>query len=518
MAAPDESDPLQDLRDSLADEDDGVAFPSRPPAVSPSAKGAPPPLPPKRSVPPKPPPQTGEVALPKITAPLGAVIPAAAPASSLPLTIPGQVMRPPPGDPFQEPPEPRLSSAADPEDKLKFFRQVVKGKEEALARGRALYAAVDHEAISLRSVVNQLKAALDEAQGNASRYTEANEQVLALKDLLEKDTVRAEAAERKMDELIARLAEGEVERQDLSQAVNEVETQLHASQDLLAQEKKAKEKALAELHEAQQGLSAAQVRVAELTQEQSDAAAHQEAVESLSAEVLALKKSLRAVTAERDAALAELASTDSRLKASEAQAEELLGDVAAKASLEAELNDVRREGQTRLSALEDQLRESQTLARSQVQSLQKKLHSAEEQVKAFESERAGHEEALAQARQETDAASTKKIRDELNLANKKAMEATAALQKERKEREALAQALQDATARLEEHTAIAADNTQPNATSPAVVAAQAEEVARLEKEVASMKKKLVAAETAMETVGQLRAKVTRLEAQAKGGK
>src|SRR6185369_8013150 len=109
--------------------------------IVPEEKAAkPPPLPPK--LPPR---------------PSNAAKPSAAPAAI-----------PPPrnkagGDPFNEPPEPRPPKGS-PDEKLDFFRQVVKIKNDTLGRARQLYQEREQEAEQLRVAANQLTTELDSAQ------------------------------------------------------------------------------------------------------------------------------------------------------------------------------------------------------------------------------------------------------------------------------------------------------------------------------------------------------------------
>jgi DNA repair exonuclease SbcCD ATPase subunit len=100
-----------------------------------------------------------------------------------------------------------------------------------------------------------------------------------------------------------------------------------------------------------------------------------------------------------------------------------------------------------------------------------------------------------------DAAGVKKVREELMTANRKAIEAQASFQKEKREREALAEKVQD----LEHDLKRASGKSQGT-----------EEVNKLREDVAKLKAKLVAAENAMEAAAMLRSKVARLEAQLKG--
>ena len=296
MSGQPDDDPLLELRDSLEEGDEPLfAPPSRPPAAAATpAKGlppagrapatgrygqaqpisgshpasapvsAPPPLPPGKR-----PPATGPQPIASMKTTAGyRPVPPGADLHPLPQTV----VRPPPGqDPFQEPPEPRLAAGGDPEEKLKTFRLILKQKEETRARGRSLYKAVDDEAIAVRAVAEKLKAELDVALQEAARGNEYPQQIQSLKEMLEKDTIRADDAEKRMDALVTQLAEGEVERKDLSQALAEVESQFTETNHRLEDERKTREALADELIGAKEALSTAQDRVADLGARASEA-------------------------------------------------------------------------------------------------------------------------------------------------------------------------------------------------------------------------------------------------------
>ena len=85
-------------------------------------------------------------------------------------------------------------AGGDPEEKLKTFRTILKQKEETLARGRSLYKAVDEEAATIRSLAEKLKFQLEATQAEVSRNNEYPQQIQSLKEMLEKDTIRADDA------------------------------------------------------------------------------------------------------------------------------------------------------------------------------------------------------------------------------------------------------------------------------------------------------------------------------------
>ncbi len=357
-----ESDPLLELRDELNDEDEPLfaaapkkatgAFsaPASPPVPATAAYGSaapanghattngtkpsgPPPLPTRRTAvsgvpgasPPTP--ANGAIVDPlrarttrsPVTNPAGTAVPAAKvkgnsgkhAAAAMP-TLPPTVARPPPGtDPFQEPAEPRLPAGADVEEKLKTFRTIIKAKDEALGRARSLYGAVDSEAQQLRLAAIQLRTQLEGASAELERTSDLPQQLQLLKDMLEKDTVRADVAEKKIDELIARLAEGDAERKDLTNALAEVEQQHQDLAQRLDDERRSREQLADELIGAKEALAHAHDRVGELATQVSEAEGNRSAFEdqaqqfsqeclTLSQKVSALEAELGQVIAERD--------------------------------------------------------------------------------------------------------------------------------------------------------------------------------------------------------------------------
>src|SRR4051812_28888975 len=124
--------------------------------------GAPPPLPPK--LPPRSPGARPSAGPPLPSQPTPSRPPAAhalaAPVGNLPTSLPSVpiAIPKPDGDPFGEPPEARPPRSGSPDEKVEFFRQVVKQKSETLARARQVYAERDGEADQLRTLSTQLRA------------------------------------------------------------------------------------------------------------------------------------------------------------------------------------------------------------------------------------------------------------------------------------------------------------------------------------------------------------------------
>ncbi|HMK72892.1 MAG TPA: hypothetical protein VK454_06115, partial [Myxococcaceae bacterium] len=156
---------------------------------------------------------------------------------------------------------------------------------------------------------------------------------------------------------------------------------------------------------------------------------------------------------------------------------------------------------------------SEKEVRIQVEKLERALAAEQEKVRSLKAQAAhasgasGTAEAHAQNLQEqverlrADAGSVKRVREELMTANRKAIEAQAAFQKEKREREILADRVADLESDLERSSG---------------KGHASDEVKKLREDVAKLKAKLVAAENAMEAAAMLRSKVARLEAQLKG--
>ena len=130
----------------------------------------------------------------------------------------------------------------------------------------------------------------------------------------------------------------------------------------------------------------------------------------------------------------------------------------------------------------------------------------------------------------TEQASERKARDELAGSQQRAMELQGLLQKERREKDAWekrAGAAESSKRELEARidvleSAIAHAREEPPRRGMVASGGAADELIaerdQLKADLASMKKKLVAAENAMEAAASLKAKVVRLEAQLKGKK
>ena len=101
----------------------------------------------------------------------------------------------PSGDPFQEPPEPRPPRGIALDEKLEYFRSVLKLKEETLGRARAIYEQRDLEAARLREVAVALKGQLDEVLPQLGQLRYLPDRIAQLQAALEQERARADAAE-----------------------------------------------------------------------------------------------------------------------------------------------------------------------------------------------------------------------------------------------------------------------------------------------------------------------------------
>ena len=172
-------DPVLDLNEILTDEGE------------PSTSGAPQPIAPTSKPPggaPSPPP------LPKRSA--AARAPAATSPPDNAAVLPSPVGRPT-GDPFQEPAEPRLPRGL-PEEKLDYFRTVLKQKQETLARARAIYAEREAEADQLRDAAQALRGQLQPALAEVERLKDLPAKLEQMAQQYERANARAEERESRL--------------------------------------------------------------------------------------------------------------------------------------------------------------------------------------------------------------------------------------------------------------------------------------------------------------------------------
>lgn len=562
-----ELDPLAELRESLDGGSAGVP--------------APPPLPVRR------------VPLPQPKAATGSM-PAYRPAMSVPsVQIPIRPSDFPPeqsarpvgaADPFAEPPEPRMPLGGSPEEKVEYFRAVLKQKTETLSRARSLYEARDSDLQTMQISDGALR-------GQVRELTAQRDQSSAM---LTRESARTSAAESKAAQAQAELQRLEADRQDLSRALAEVEVELASLTGQLREERESRGALAEELIGAKEALSLAQDRVAELAAERAEMQGALEAVQSQYQDSLAelehLGEDLRgavrereqlatereglvARTAELEATLAESEWSRSSLDEAQARHHELESSLEA---VRAELLDTARRleaSEVEVVRLRDQLEadaaalsEAAEIAEARAAQLESDLEQSHEELGALKAQKAqqaaeeaelGIEEldAGAQAREAEEQAErlrqrVKMLEGALETSRNRTttLEAEAAvrssledrvaeLEAESAGREALQARVVELEAERAEHAALQARMAELEAESAEREALQAR-VAELEAEraeapppaaepseewlaereqlradLAVMKRKLMTAETALETAAAHKAKVARLEAQ-----
>lgn len=286
------------------------------------------------------------------------------------------------------------------------------------------------------------------------RRKEAEAREKALAEKLE----AMKGLEEAQTKLKAELESSEAERRDLARALAEVESQVPDLQQELRRERQTSAGVQQELAAAQQELAATQEALSTSQSENGD-------------ELDRLREELRSALLEQERLKDELEQSGQAAKGASASAR----------SLEQQLGMLRRER----DGLADQLRAVEEMAEV--------LHT---QLKDLTDEREQHtqriselEARLAGAQQPDD---LRRVRAELAVVKKKLV----MVQQERDEARA--------------------QTPQPSSDGPGWEETEALRAERdeLRQDVASMKRKLIAAESAMETVASLRAKVARLEGRA----
>src|SRR5229473_1503319 len=449
-SAPDEEDPLSDLRQSF--EGDVAPSPTPTERGSGSVRSAsgPPPLPTKRSTSERK--REGVVSAP--------------PVAHVPRSL---------EDPFQEPSEPRLPHGL-PEEKLEFFRVVLKQKQETLARARALYAQREAEIHSLTEAVNSVRAQMDSALAE-----------------LEREQQRSQQVEVRVTQLQAELQASDQDRRDSSAALAEVEAQVVAMTEAAKAEQSSRGLLGKEFMDAQEALSKTQHELSELAAEKSELAGNLEATQELyqavtsenqrlSSQLERSTEEIGTLAAERDAAIAQRNLAQQQLNDAKARLADLEKSNAAALQKSHSAERWVAEANEKATAVK---------AQQQLQTAEKGGSEAQRRFRLLEKTASE-----AQKRAEGLEREMVDLRQSLE-------EASVALQSERGEREALEERLQQV-------------ESQPSVpAAPAVASAVVAERDKLRADVAALKKKLVFAESAIEAAASLKAKVARLEAQLK---
>ena len=519
MGSSEEMDPLAELRESLLEPETAVT-------------AAPPPLPPRRTV-----------SVPAVRAASG-TSPAFRPAMSVPsVRIPIKPSDFPaaPGrpvgaaDPFAEPVEPRLPAGASPEETIAHLRAVLKQKADTLTRARTLYEDRDGELRASRIAETTLRGQIVEAQGQLVSLKVLSAQKEQSSAALTRESARTAAAEAQ----VARLEDELLNERDSRGALAE------------------------ELIGAKEALSLAQDRVSELVTEHVETQGALESVrdeyqatlaelEQTAERLLTASRECELIAAERAGFSARVAQLEATLSESE-WSDSAMDEVRARSrELEDERDELTarlEEAETEMVRLRDRM-DSDTAALSEVaETAESNVARLEEELRVATADRQDLSRALAEveaelgtlraqvadAEAEGDAAleveelnADSRVREAEDLAERmrqrvKMLEGALEVSRSKgvaTEAEAAArQALQHRVAELEqelaEERARAAETPVPEA-APVEAPTDEELLAerdQLRADVATMKRKLVAAELALETAASHKMKVTRLEAQ-----
>ncbi|WP_245918763.1 hypothetical protein [Melittangium boletus] len=541
-------DPLAELRESLLEPE--------------TATAAPPPLPPRRTT-----------SVPAVRAASG-TSPAFRPAMSLPsVRIPIKPSDFPeaPGrpvgaaDPFAEPAEPRLPAGASSEETIAHLRALLKQKADTLTRARTLYEDRDSELRASRIAETTLRGQLVEAQGQLVSLKVLSAQKEQSSAALTRESARTAASEAQVARLEDELRRVEEDRKDLSRALAEVEAELARLNDELVNERDSRGAIAEELIGAKEALSLAQDRVSELVTEHVETQGALESVrdeyQATLAELEHTAEQLQTALRERELIAAERAGLSARVAQLEAALSETewshssLEEVQARSrELEEERGDLSarlEDAETEMVRLRDRM-DSDTAALTEVaEAAESNVARLEEELRAATADRQDLSRALAEVEAELgtlraqvaqrdseaeDGAALEveelhadgRVREAEELAERmrqrvKMLEGALEVSRSKgvaTEAEAAArQALQRRVAELEqelaEERARAAETPAPEQ-APLAASPDEELLAerdQLRADVATMKRKLMAAELALETAASHKMKVTRLEAQ-----
>ncbi|WNG33920.1 hypothetical protein F0U61_09950 [Archangium violaceum] len=563
-----ERDTLTELREGLAED------------ARPAAQPGPPPLPPRRT---GPAPDTGKApsVTPAAFRPAMSLpsVQASSRAASEAVTAPVR----PVGwaDPFAEPPEPRMPLGSAPEEKLEHFRSVLKQKTETLTRARALYSERESELQELRVSEATLRRQLTEAQEQLGALKDLPAKLEQASLAVSREAARTAAAEAKVTELQGELHTAEEDRKDLSRALAEVESELSRVTGELKHERSSRGALAEELVGAKEALSLAQDRVAELAAERAEMQGALEAVrEQYQANLAELEdtgEQLRAAQRERELVAAERAGLSARVKQLETMLAESEGSSSSLEEAQARTRELEAELETARAEVAElaSLRESLAVSEAEVVRLRDRMEAdaaalseaaeqAEAQVaelqaelRTVESDRQDLSRALADveaelgrvreqvAQQEAKGEAEEELEVEELDAERRAQEAEEQVERLRQrvtmlegaldasrnkgqasdEEAAARETLEARVAELEAELAEERERrAELEASAPEESGTSAELIAerdQLKEDVATMKRKLMAAETALEAAASYKMKVSRLEAQLaqlRGGK
>jgi chromosome segregation ATPase len=308
-----------------------------------------------------------------------------------------QAMPRPSGDPFQEPPEPRPPRGIALDEKLEYFRSVLKLKEETLGRARAIYEQRDLEAARLREVAVALKAQLDEVLPQLGQLRYLPDRIAQLQAALEQERARADAGETQASTFEQQLASSDADRRDLARALAEVEAELPTAKAALDEERMGRAAVDEELTTVKESLQAAEEKARALEVEKLEALGNLDAVngqyhemastaDRMEADLTRLSEEVRTLTTERDASYSERDVLRNELQS--------LGEESKKATHALEQV---RSNLGSLQGEQEWNKSSLTEAQGRVRYLEGELNEARQRAQALEEARAQMAEASARS-------------------------------------------------------------------------------------------------------------------------
>ncbi len=377
------------------------------------------------------------------------------------------------GDPFGEAPEPRMPKSSLPEDKIDYFRTVIRQKSETLQRARDMYYELFSEAEQWKNNCSSEKTRAD----------------LAQKKLLEVD-----------EELQANLAD----RKDLAKALEQMETQVLNLTSQYNLEKKTSHSLTVQLTETNQELiqikdqadnllsqlnslhaereEISTSHLQQIQQLEEERARDKQYIQDLETNFGEIQNNKHALHEEIDLLHTEIMqmelSLESSQEASQARIKELEG-----------LN-------SEQLAVVDSLHHQLAVANEKTTEIQNELFKKDEEYRAALNTISQLQNDL----QETFSGSEDSYQ-RVQVAENKAQEA-----------QAIAETLRAQLRQAEQRTQLLTDQLQ---TLQAEVEHLSAERRRYQDELAVFKKKLITAESAIEAAAMLKMKVVRLEAQLK---
>jgi chromosome segregation ATPase len=301
----------------------------------------------------------------------------------------------PSGDPFQEPPEPRPPRGIALDEKLEYFRSILKLKEETLGRARAVYEQRDQEASRLREVAVALRAQLDELLPQLAQFQKLPARLEQLQAALEQERSRADSAETQASSFEQHLSTSDADRRDLARALAEVEAEVPGIKAALEEERLARAAAAEELVNVREQLETTEERSRVLEVEKLEALGNLEAVTGQYHEVAASAERLEA---ERDRMVEEIKTLTTERDASQTERDML------RAELETATQQLQNSGSAlqSLKSEQDWSKTSLTDAQGRVRYLEAELEEARQRAQALEESAAqmaqASSEELAEAR------------------------------------------------------------------------------------------------------------------------